>query len=488
MKYKLELVVFLCGAIGMILELIGSRVLSPYFGNSLYVWTNLIGVILGALSLGYYLGGKLSDRDQSPRTLSLIIFTSGIFIALTATIKEPVLDLFSRLLKESIQLSSLISTIILFVPASIALGMISPFAAKIKLNSLNVSGSTVGQLYALSTLGSIIGTFTAGFLLIPHFGNSNLLYLLAISLVIISCLIFFTQRSFVISICLILSLYLIKDNLPILHINAIEDTDSLYNRILVQDWELDDKKVIALRTDNLGAQSLVYVDDPDSLATNYLKYFQLSDLINPQIHKALMVGGGGFSYPRFFLNHHPESLIDVIEIDPKIVQIAQKYFYLKDDPRLKIITADARAYVRNSTDVYDVIFLDAYNGTSIPYQLTTKEFFSDLYHHLTPDGLIVMNLISPKEGPKTAYLQSQIKTISTVFPSTNILSIKDTDPTKVQNLILIASKNQEINLTSLAFEFKYPFKIVPVDSNSPQSLVLTDDHAPVEFLISAMQI
>src|SRR3989338_3749455 len=154
-KYILEIAIFICGAVVMIFELVGSRVLGPYFGTSIFVWTSLIGIILGGLSLGYYFGGKIADKKPSLNILSLIIFLSAIFIGLTNFIKNFLLIFLQNNISD-IRVSSVIASLILFLPASFLLGMVSPYAAKLKLDSLNTSGSIIGNLYAISTAGSIV--------------------------------------------------------------------------------------------------------------------------------------------------------------------------------------------------------------------------------------------------------------------------------------------------------------------------------------------
>mgnify|MGYP000371271957 FL=1 len=185
LKYILEFAVFLCGAVVMVFELVGSRVIGPFLGTSLFVWTSLIGVILASLSLGYYLGGRQADKKVSLSRLARIIFLAAICIVITIGIKD-VLLLFLQKNVGEIRIAAVIASIVLFMPASIYLGMVSPYAAKLKLSSLENTGRTIGNLYAISTTGSIFGTLFAGFYLIPFFGTNKLLMFLAIILVVIS--------------------------------------------------------------------------------------------------------------------------------------------------------------------------------------------------------------------------------------------------------------------------------------------------------------
>ena len=184
-KYILEIIILLAGAITMAFEIVGARVLGPYFGASIFVWTSLIGIIMGSLSLGYWLGGKFSEKHNSFGFLSWMLLLAGFFIFLNAIGHDYVLRRVIKYIPE-FRLKTVISTVILFAPASVFLGMVLPYAVKLKIESIQNSGSLIGNLYALSTIGSILGTFLAGFILVPAFGYSNILFALAILLVFIA--------------------------------------------------------------------------------------------------------------------------------------------------------------------------------------------------------------------------------------------------------------------------------------------------------------
>ena len=207
-KYLLEIVVFICGADLMILEMVGSRVLAPYLGTSIYVWTSLIGVILGCLSLGYWTGGKLADKQANPRTLSSIIFLSAISITLVSFFKEYLITHIQNIIINDPRVITTVAALILFGPPSTLLGIVSPYAAKLRINSLSSSGSTVGTLYAISTIGSIVGTFLAGFFLIAFLGNTRILIVLAISLAGASFLLYSKDKALKIISLLIFIVYL----------------------------------------------------------------------------------------------------------------------------------------------------------------------------------------------------------------------------------------------------------------------------------------
>ncbi len=184
-KFTLEIVAFFCGAVVMAFEIVGSRMLGPYVGTSLFSWTSIIGIILLSLSIGYFWGGRIADMRPRADILSLFIFISALFIIVTVLIKESVLEILLNSFK-NIHVVTIIAALILFAIPSILLGMVSPFAVRIKMKSIDKSGSTVGNLYAISTIGSIAGVFLAGFILIPAFKITNILMMLAVVLIAVS--------------------------------------------------------------------------------------------------------------------------------------------------------------------------------------------------------------------------------------------------------------------------------------------------------------
>lgn len=476
-RHKLEIAVFICGAMTMILELAGSRVVAPYFGNSLYVWTGLIGVILGCMSLGYYFGGYVADKKEaSIESLSFIVLLSGLLVAFSAFIKDPLLNGISNVLN-GIEISSLLSVFLLFGPVSFLLAMVTPYAAKIKLKELDLTGEIVGRISSLSTLGSIVGTFSAGFFLIPFFGNRNLMYLLSLTLMLLAIFLNkkmrFIQLFFVVILVVLFctSTYGGLNKIP-----AIADIDTQYNRIIVgRAEESSGQDIITMRTDNSGIQTEVYADGSNDLIAEYLSFFNNSKIINPGLKKVLMIGGAGYSFPRNFLSQNKSAQIDVVEIDPKMTDIATKYFFFnKNESGLDIINKDARVYARSlarddSMTKYDTVLLDAFNSITPPYYLTTKEFFADLKNTLNENGFVMINMISSFEGENSQFLKSEYATLETVFPKVRVYPIAEKNLYSIQNISVVAYKSSESDL---------PLNNYELQANGAK--ILTDDNAPVE--------
>ena len=493
LKYILEFAVFLCGAVVMVFELVGSRVIGPFLGTSLFVWTSLIGVILASLSLGYYLGGRQADKKVSLSRLARIIFLAAICIVITIGIKD-VLLLFLQKNVGEIRIAAVIASIVLFMPASIYLGMVSPYAAKLKLSSLENTGRTIGNLYAISTTGSIFGTLFAGFYLIPFFGTNKLLMFLAIILVVISIVLSLkTNIKSKVSLLLFLVMGLISfiflDTLLIK--NGFIDIDTSYNRVFITDSKQQAQNLTIRRMGiNNECHSAMYLES-DALVSEYAKSYHLIRHFYPDFKNCLMLGGAGYSFPKSYLKTYPNAEIDVVEIDPKVTQLAKDYFKLKEDPRLTIFHNDGRTYLNHTDKSYDVILGDAFNSSySIPYQLTTQESAQKMYDILNEDGIVILNIISSIEGDSGKFFRAEYATFKTVFPQLFVYPLHDSkNGHTIQNIFLIASKSKD--------KF-YPFSNeVPELNNRLQKFwhnkvpndlpILTDDFAPVDYYIGTVQ-
>lgn len=472
----------------MIFELVGSRALGPYFGTSIFVWTSLIGVILGSLSVGYYLGGKIADEKSNFVGLSLIILLSAISIGLTVLIKDFLLVFLQNNFID-IGISSVLASLILFSPASVFLGMVSPYAAKLRIISLDNSASTIGNLYAISTAGSIVGTFLSGFYLIPHFGTNKLLIILSITLIAIS-LALSAKKDIGIKI----SVFIIAIagwfamsgfNYPFGKDEFI-DVDTPYNRIWIYNRvDPETNKTVKTMGINNENHSSMFLDS-DELVNEYTKYYHLAKYFNPNFKKTLMLGGAGYSYPKDFLLKYPEATIDVVEIDPKATELAKKYFKLEENQRLTIYHEDGRVYLNKTQEKYDAIFGDAFSSRySLPYQLTTKEAAQKKYNILNDGGVVILNIISAIEGEKSKFLRAEYATYKSIFPQVYLFPVADSsDGNKVQNIILTALKSVKIQTFNSddpkLNEYLQHLWKKTVDADIS---ILTDDFAPIDYYI-----
>jgi predicted membrane-bound spermidine synthase len=491
----LEITVFVCGALVMIYEIIGSRILSPYIGTSTYVWTSLIGVILAALSLGYWLGGKLADRRPDLKILASVVFLAGGAVAATILFKDIFLSFISRS-PLILELKSVIAALLLFAPASVLLGFVTPYAVKLKMLSLEDSGKTVGRLYALSTVGSILGTFLAGFVLIPFVGSTRTLYLLGFCLIGLSLLLApfaLTKANLTILIIFVCGISATElQGYLLLRTNDLHDIDTEYNRVQIftMNDDASGRKVRALVIDPHFIQSKMYLES-DELASEYAKYYHLVRHFKPDFQTTLLIGGAGYSFPKDFLKTYPDKQIDTVEIDPKMTALARKYFNLRENPNLKIFHEDGRIFLNRAADEkYDAVFLDAFGSLfSVPFHLTTLEAVRQINRVLKPDGVVIFNVGGAIKGKASRFLNAEIATYKQVFPQVLLFKVRpERADEEVQNLIIVAGKSE--NAFTLQSSDTQLSKILENLYNQPLFLhekILTDDLAPVEFYNSFAQ-
>lgn len=484
-KYLLEFVVFSCWAIVMIYELVWSRVLWPYFGSSIFVWSSLIGVVLLSLSIGYYYWWQDADKSASISRLSSIIFLSWILILIMLLWKDYVLKYFLHLFQD-IKYWVFFSVIVLFLPASVLLWMVTPFAFKLKLQKIEDSWKTAWSLYAMSTFGSIFGTFLCGFYLIPTFGTNNILLFISAFLILLSMLlagkIYLKTKIFLLLWIVLVYLYNIYNSQ---YVSSILDFDTQYSRIFIynyiesKSWKL--ARVMGINNENHSSMFL----DSDELVNEYTKYYSLIEHFTPWFSKVLMIWWAWYSFPKYFLQNYENAKITVVEIDPKITELATKYFRLKPHKNLEIIHQDWRVFLNKSKEKFDAILWDAFTSKySVPYQLTTIEAVQKQYDMLNDNWVVILNIISWIKWPKSTFLQAEYNTFSKVFPQVYLFPVRDESEYNLQNVILVALKSNELvsfinskeNLQQLLNRHR-TWTIENFDN------ILTDDFAPVDNYI-----
>ncbi len=467
----------------MIFELVGSRVLGPYFGTSIYVWTSLIGIILASLSVGYALGGKAADAHPTRERLAWIVFCAAACIALMLLLKEHLLFFLEKNV-EDIRFGSVIASFLLFSPASVLLGMVSPYAVRLKLVDIEHAGSMVGNLSALSTAGSIFGTFISGFVLIPWLGTNRILWVLVLILLGIAFMLFREALQRYAKSKGIFALFALIAVLPLrsLSYNGI-DVDTPYQRV----WIYDDTskgqgqavRVLRINRENHSSMFL----EKQELVNEYTKYYHLARHFVPSFRKTLMIGGGAYSFPKDFLAQYASGSMDVVEIDPTLTELARTHFRLRDDPRLTIYHEDGRVFLNRTHKKYDVIFGDAFGSYySIPYQLTTKEAVQKTFDALEENGAVILNMITAIEGDGGMFLRAEYATYKAVFPQVYLFPVQSSDDgTRVQNIMLVALKNPASPSFTSSDPILEPFLrhrwTKEVANDVP---LLTDDFAPVD--------
>ena len=492
-KYKYEIIIFLLGAIYMILELVCSRVLAPYFGTSNLVWTSVIGIILLSSSVGNYIGGIIADKKSSTKSIQLILAIIGVFILAIALIQKFILSNISSLISD-IRIGAIISTILLFFMPSMFIGFLSPIIIKIRMNDLSRVGKTSGILYSVNTLGSIVGTFLGGFVLIPLLGSIEILYILSICIFLIMLFVNIKDKeSLIFSIIFIvinlglLSYLIYSNNINKILVHdetstAIADFDTEYGRVNIYNGEYGGSKVRFLLIDK-GNESATFLDENmrNELVFEYTKFYDLMFKSNIEIKDTLMIGGAGYSYPKYYISHFENKNMDVVEVDDKITEIAKEYFFLDDlyedydlynNHRLNLITADGRTYLNTNQKKYDAVLNDAFAGDTPAETLTTKEAAQKIKDSLNNGGVYLSNIISSLDGENSKFLKAEIATLKTVFNNVYVIPCFFTDNYEiVQNVMVIATDD------TLQLDNTVNIKL----DDSP--LVLTDNYNPIDSLI-----
>lgn len=441
---SLKLLVFAAGAVLMGLEIAGSRVLAPHFGNSVFVWGSLISVFLIALSVGYYVGGRVADRYPSRVVLNSICILAALAIFLIALSAH----VFCEVLVEKglgEQTGPLVASAILFLPPSVGLGMVSPFAIRLATQSVRSVGQISGTLYALSTGGSIAGTLLTTFVLIPLIGLSAILKGLGLVLLLAAVLtlpLWKPARTPAgLAVLALLTLAgLFAPGAPRTALGRgdrlVVDVDTPYHHIAV----VDNRDARLLRFDRFVESSILKQPPYPSLSP-YTDYFHLAFLVHPRIERTLFIGAGGGVGPRAFHLHDRDMTIDVVDIDPRVLELARSHFFLDETPRIRTIAEDGRMFVRTAPARYDCVVLDAFTiGGRIPFHLVTREFFQLCRDRMTERGVFVMNLNSAVDGPLARIFQSMYRTVAGVFPQTYVFA-KD---------YLVAGRHQSVNVILLA--------------------------------------
>ena len=469
------------GAI-MIVEILGAKMLSPFLGLSHFVWTAQIAVTLVSLASGYYIGGRLADRSQNPRTLYGVILAAAGYLVITVLVCEPVAY---WCLDFKLAVGSLLASAFLFFIPLALLAMTGPFLIRVMTASLAGVGSTAGRLTAIGTLGSFAGTVCIGYFMLPLLPNSVSMYLTAGLLVSVSAgyFVFFHRRSLApltIAAGLGLGIVLLASrNSTYQHANFVElfRGNSNFGDLVV--LEQRDGKVRLYSNDNLFQNAY----DPVRKQSAALFTHMLAGLARTyttNISDVLCIGMGVGIVPMEFAKDGAQ--VDVIEINPAVLPVAVKYFDFEPE-RLKINFDDGRHFLNNCRKQYDVIVLDAFLGDSSPSHLMTREAFAAMRKVLRPGGSLVINVFCNLREDRNFFAASLRRTLEAVFPGVRMHSDDS------QNYFVATDRTDPVFLRgpdldrihpSLRTRAKAVFARV-LSTPADVGLVLTDDYNPAEF-------
>lgn len=405
-------IVFISSACIMILELVAGRIVAPYVGVSLYTWTSIIGIVLAGISLGNYIGGRLADRRGSPHLLGILFLLAGL-----TSFGVLAVDLIGTIMPSGwpVILEILVLVTVLFFVPCLVLGTISPVVAKLAVRDLSKTGRTVGKIYAAGTVGSIVGTFATGFVLIAWFGTTAIVWGVALVLIGLGLIFLWAGRRWAFIAALLVVAAGLAGAQASGWLASRCTLETNYFCIKVREETRAGRPVRVLVLDRL-VHSYSSLDDPTFLVYDYEQLY--AQLVRYRAEdsgdlRALFIGGGGYTFPRYMEALYPDSAIDVIEIDPGVTQVAYDLLGLAADTKIRSFNEDARLFLARAPDRrYDLIMGDAFNDFSVPYHLTTREFNQQVRAWLEDDGLYMVNII---DGPSANFLRAYTRTLRETF-------------------------------------------------------------------------
>ena len=489
--------VFVSGMASLGVEFGASRLLAPYFGTSLYVWGVLIGLILIYLSAGYVIGGRLADRHPRAEVLYQVTAWAGLWIGLIPLVSYPILLASQqgfRDLSVGLVAGTLLAVVLLFAAPVILLGCVSPFAIRLLLKNVETGGNTAGRVYALSTAGSILGTFLPVFWFIPSYGTRPTLEGFGLALVLISIAGLWPRRKLyaLFAVVVILAWIFLPSGIkPPEFGSLLYEKESAYNYIQVVQVGTTTELIL-----NEGQAIHSVYDSRDYLTHGYWDYLLVANAFRPAQDTAPNPGSvailglaGGTSARQYRLAYGSHVDITGVEIDPEILAAGHRYFHLGDAAAHEVL-ADARYWLDTQAKSYDVIVLDAYRQPYIPFHLTTKEFFQHVRSHLNPGGVAAVNV--GRTTTDYRLVAAIASTMAAVYP--NVYLIDDPNFTNT----LVFGTTQPVTLQDV--EHNLRLETAPLANVAAQATlsggglrpspyhgqVFTDDLAPVERLIDAI--
>jgi len=456
------------------IEIAGARLIAPVFGLSVVPWTAVIGVILGALAVGNHLGGRWADAGRVPLSRVLAVAgLAGLLPVVGASLPWIARDAFGFIP------GALVSAIVLFAPPVLCLGAVVPYLVQADTESLGAVGRRAGDIGAAATAGSIVGSFLTGFVLLPAMPLPVLLGATASVLFAMSAAAARllresrTDTPVLIGVLAVPVIGVLASGLPA---DTLHAEQTLHSAVAVTERTWGDGRLVRELWQNGGSSSAEYVGSGDPAHVYAATSLDMLDPVLERIDRALVLGGAALTLPVALAERRPRTVIDVVELDPAVTRLAVEYFSYgeKTRPQIRIVHDDARVFLRASDAAYDLVYLDVFDHLlTVPWTMVTVEAFAGMSDRLAPDGLFMANVLSPIDGPGTAFLARLRATLDVVFTEARVyLTDPDTDGRATQNLIVVAANDAR------AFP-PLPWEPAPVQAAGRP---LTDRWAPVEYL------
>jgi len=506
-NWFLYLVVFTSGMTTLAVELSASRLLGNVFGTSNIVWANVIGLMLLYLTAGYFIGGRWADRSPKFTTLFQIILWGSFLNATIPMIARPIVTASGEAVfgaQASLALGSFISILVLFSVPVTLLGMVSPFVIRLAVTDVSTSGKVAGQIYGISTLGSLMGTFLPVLLVIPELGTVRTFLLFSSILFVIAFIGLFKvnkQRAFMYLwmpiVVALLAIYTLNGPLrpPAPNATLLYEDESAYNYIQVQEDENGFRYLYLNEGQGIHSQwhptTVFYGKTWDFFLT--APYFNEPPYTPDQVESLLVIGLATGTIPRQYTTVYGDIPIDGIEIDPGIIEAGEQFFQMNEEymPNLKTYAQDGR-YILNRLDrQYSVIGIDAYRPPYIPWHLTTVEFFQEVRDQLTDDGVMVINV--GRTDTDRRLVDALTNTLSYVYPSIhamdvpysfNTILVATKQPTESDHLLEnMQYRSEEVDPRLYDILSLGAASLVPTETND---ILFTDDRAPVETLVDSL--
>lgn len=492
-KYFLYLTEFFSGMSVMAVELGASRLMAPYFSSSQIVWTVIIGVIMIAMALGNVWGGRLADKNPSPDRLYGRLLLAAVWVALIPFAGRYLIGGISLLLaafvtKNFLVWAALLACLAVFAFPCVLLGTVTPSLVKYTVSSLDDNGKTVGELGALNTIGSIIGTFLPTFVTIPAVGTAVTFLIFSGVLAAISILYFLSQRKKMVksalAVVLILALGLTSGSYSFAfwEEGITAEDESIYNYLQVKET---DSSVILSTNVLFGVQSILMKEA--KLTGMYYDYALAAPLmagITAQTPGSILILGlGTGTFAKYCSEYFPGCSIEGVEIDEKIADLATKYFQLPDSVDVSVY--DGRSHLSASDKTYDVIMVDAYQDITIPFQMSSVEFFTEVRKHLSDNGVMVVNM-NMKSKAKDSINDYLCDTINSVFP--HVYTAPVANGTNCETFAFLSEEARSVfeenrkALADPALSDMMETVSSRLERYQPGNRILTDDKAPVELL------
>jgi spermidine synthase len=481
-RLRLYVLVFAAGVCSLGVELTAARLLAPFFGTSTLVWANVIGLTLLYLSIGYWLGGRIADRWPTYRHLGGVVLLAAAAIAVLPFVTRPFLsaatDAFSSV-ETGVVFGSFAAVLIMFAVPITALGAVAPWAIRLAVHSVEEAGRISGRLYALSTVGSLIGTFLSVLVLVPWIGTRRTLLVFAIALAL-AALPLLPRRAALIPMAVAL-LFLIPEPgvkaAPGDRVVWEGETPSQFAQI-VDDTYGD--RVLRL---NEGWATHSIKPGPSGLVGGYWDRAAClpAAIDRPTDGRLAVLGNAGGTTAVQYARFWPTWWIDGVEIDGTVTELGYRYLGMRE-ARLTVHTADARPWLDQSDERFNGIIIDAYHQPYIPFHLVTQEFFRSVMAHLEPGGAVLINVASPKGHDQA--LTAIAETMATVFP------VVEQSRVNAFNTVVVGYRDKATAAGAPARLRGAPAPLTPICTElaaatqrvAPSTDPLTDDHAPIEWL------